>query len=260
MRESTGGGNKLPHFRRQQFIKPQESKQDSFKHIEQALSTADLREKYDWSDILQICQRGLDHRVIEQVLLKLLIQHYIEPVYITERQTSYCYKEAPDSTGIYIGTFSSTRNPIAMGRYPAIIIQRGDQEYQRLMMNDQTEYKYFTDQMTPEIELQFGHIHPQYLKAVRGAHVLLCVSQAAGEADALAVELADYLISITPIIIEKLPFIEFSLQKISAVAPLDPNGTLYSANLTCIYVYEHGWSIYYPSLSTPSMLIDSAHG
>ncbi len=188
--------------------------------------------QYDWTDIEGICEAGgLNTRSVNRIIMQILKLHFSDPAKITQQSLKqYVYTDNPVTSKIRI-VMNTTFNLAQNGLLPAIVVKRGQQREQRLVIGDVAN-------VDDRAQGRIG-----YVRAWQGAHRLMLLGNADAQIEDLALEVAQLFTCLSPVLRYKVPFSDFQVTDISEVGIVEDLGQTLGVAIELIYSYEYGWTV-----------------
>lgn len=208
-------------------------------------------EKYNWRDVSRVCPRGFDNLSLDWFMMSVLKNHFSNPDCIQQvGLRSYIYDDHPELTKIAINMWSDI-NTLTADFAPAIIVRRGQQRPQRVVMGDNAQVM---DRAAGE---------RRFSKLVQGTHKIVVMDNADGLTEQLAIEVWDLFSSVGAVAYtDDIPFHDFQVGQIGELTNLEGVGQLYGVAIDLVYVYVYSWTIEYraPTLArgrtAPTVTLD----
>ncbi len=208
-------------------------------------------EKYDWRDLSRVCPRGFDNLSLDWFMLAVLKNHFSNPDCIQQPGLqTYIYDEDPTKTQIGINMWSDI-NTLTADFAPSIIVRRGQQQPQRVVMGDQGQY----------MDREAGE--RRFSKLVQGTHKIIVADNADGLTEQLAIEVWDLFSRVGAVAYtDDIPFHDFVVGQIGELKNLEGVGQLFGIAIDLVYVYVYSWTIEYraPTLArgrtAPTVTLD----
>ena len=187
--------------------------------------------QHQLSQAANICQLGMSNAVVQSLLMQLLRSHFgsadliMQPSLKTRIWTS-------DVTTSGIRLATATQFDPAAGQLPAVVIKRGDQTTQRMVVND----------LNDGDPGWAGTGEAQYVRMQQGQHKLYCVGETDGEAEDLGTEVFEFLSYLSPVM-RQLPFQDFQVTAIGELGVIDGLGNRIGVPVTISYMYPLSWTV-----------------
>jgi hypothetical protein len=176
------------------------------------------------------CPTGLDIRNIDQIIIKILKNYFTYAGKLTnERLRKFVYTDRQD-TGIRI-VMNSLWDPQKAGMTPAIIVKRGPQKADRIVINDRGE-AYTGRQAIYD-----------FARMITGEHKIIVTGAVDGETEELAQEVFLILTCLTPSLRGSIPFHDFQVAGISELVVGDATGHKFKVEIQIQYAYEYSWTV-----------------
>jgi len=186
--------------------------------------------KFDWQDISDICPQGLSPLNVDRVFIRILKNHFSDPDKIIDPNLKdFVYNDNPDETNIRI--VMDTTFDRASVQTPALVVKRGRQKMQRVVIDDLGE--------TGDVLVGLPH----YLRFIPGSHRVLCIGSTDGSTEALAFEVFTILNCLSPNVRRALPFHDFQVSGMSELGLLDDLANNLAVAIESVYSYEYGWTL-----------------
>ncbi len=166
----------------------------------------------DLANLTNLCRAGMSPAVASSVLQAYLTDHFAN------------HPMSPVNSPVRIAT--NTRFDPKQAGFPAVIISRGEQASQRVVIGDRSVDR---------------DGQPIYTRVERMSHRIFCIAEADGQAEDLALEVFDALTFASPVFRGQLPFLDFEVVKIGQLAALEGMGNRLGVTIEVSYVYETGW-------------------
>lgn len=187
--------------------------------------------RYDWTDVSHICPRGFDNNILNILFMRLLKNHFSKPDCIFyEAVKQFVYDEDPQKSGIRI-VMNTTFDPAQEEQMPSIIVKRGNQKPQRVVMGDRGERAEWLDG------------EERYTRFITGNHRLLIAGYGDGFVEDLAQEVFDFLNAVSPVMRTDLPFHDFQIGPMTELGVMAELGNRFAVAIDVIYTYEYSWTI-----------------
>jgi hypothetical protein len=176
------------------------------------------------------CRLRFSPTLATGVILSLLQDHFGNPKSIEDPMLQRCVWRNDDDTAIMIEP-STTEKITNIGQSPAILVRRNAVRTQRISIGD----KVFP--LSP----QMGQ---SYVTGLTGSHTVFNIAARAGQAEALANEVARFLLQFSPAIRGSLCFTsDFRLEEIGQIGYLEGSGGKYAVPVTFSYSTEIPWTL-----------------
>jgi hypothetical protein len=202
--------------------------------IQVEVPSGTVRLQYNWADVSEICPKGFDLLSVTKVILQILKLHFTDPnQYFDSRLANFFYNPDPTKTTLRIGT-NTQFAPSETSRKPAIIVKRGEQASERVVIGDLSQQSGEDDELNGI---------SRYVRFIRGVHKILVVSTADGEVDMLAQEIWMLFHCLIPKLRTLLPFHDLQTAQLGEVGVLDELGGQFGVPVVIQYAYEMGWAI-----------------
>jgi len=186
--------------------------------------------KFDWQDISDICPQGLSPLNVDRVFIRILKNHFSDPDKIIDPNLKdFVYNDNPDETNIRI--VMNTTFDRASVQTPALVVKRGRQKMQRVVIDDLGE--------TGDVLVGLPH----YIRFIQGSHRVLCIGSTDGSTEALAFEVFTILNCLSPNVRRALPFHDFQVSGMSELGLLDDLANNLAVAIESVYSYEYGWTL-----------------
>jgi hypothetical protein len=193
--------------------------------------SATFEQQYDWSALADVCPRGFDMRTVETVLFKIVVSHFSNPDRIINPDLkSLIYTPNPTTTKLRVALNTAFDLPTST-KLPAVILKRGQQEFERIGINDSSEQRVLEPEIIP------------FVRRVKGTHLLMSVSSVPGETENLANELVDAFTCLSPVLRSELPFADFEVAGVTELQISDELGNRSVVAVQLVYKYELGWTL-----------------
>lgn len=187
---------------------------------------------YDWTDLSGICPYGLDIRSTNRIILQILKGHFSDPNKIViPSLKQYVYTTDPVTSKIRI-VLNTAFNLAQNGLLPAIVVKRGLQKQQRLVIGDLSDK-----------DLAMTEGITGYSRAWQGAHRIMVLGTADGQVEDLALEVNQLFTCLSPILRSDVPFLDFQVTDMSELGIIEDLGQTLGVAIEVIYTYEYGWRV-----------------
>ncbi len=185
------------------------------------------------NELQPLCCHGLDQPLVTAVILRLLEVHFAQPGTIMDPLLKGVLW-TPDVTTSKIRIATNLQvSQVQAGMLPALIVRRGAFTSERKVTNDLNE--------ATAAEQHAGE--EQFVRWVKGTHMIYCVANTDGISDAYATEVFDFLTYLTPAIRSYLPFDDFEINGADEPTPLEELGNIVGVGVRINYIYQYGWSL-----------------
>jgi hypothetical protein len=193
-----------------------------------------LAQTHGMVDLWSLCTSGLSPRLTTGVLMKLVANHFSNPNLIfTPNLKRYTWSPDPAATTIRL-VQNTNFDPVTAGMYPAVVFTRTGVQSMGRAINDQLDQ---VDQRS--VDLGIG----SYVRFMQGGHRITCLSNAAGEAEDLALEIFDILTWLSPALRSQGMFHHFQVMSLGELGTLEDQGNLFGVPIEVQYAYEYAWEL-----------------
>lgn len=188
---------------------------------------------YDWSDSSLYCPQGFSKATLNKFFMRVLKNHFSNADNIfNEELKSFVYSPNPQESKIRI-VMNTDFNTFDGARLPAIVVKRGRQRYQRIVMGDRGSGG------EPITE---GTQH--YARAAQGTHRILTMAVQDGVTELLGDEVDFLFQCLSPVFRSSaIPFHDFQVTDCSELGFVEDLGNQLAVAIECVYVYEYGWTL-----------------
>lgn len=186
----------------------------------------------DFSAFVDICRYGIRPSLLNSILCRILQGHFARPENIWDpdvRPYQWCPSD-PD-TRIWI-TPNTGLNPVQSGKNPRLIVSRGPQQFDRIVLGDLSG--------TDPQGLREGRIG--YVQMARGTSTIQVMGETDLQVERLANEVFQTFAWMGPEIIKRIPFHDFRAISLGENQILSGEGDKYAVLVGVSYVYEYAWS------------------
>jgi hypothetical protein len=195
------------------------------------IDTPDGTLEFDWQDTAAVCPSGYSPLEVDKLYMNILKNHFSDPDKIMDpylKDYTYSTISRDNNIRIVMNTDFDSTQP---DTFPALVIKRGRQRMQRVVMGDRGEAG------TPLQGM------PHYVRFMQGSHRVLCLGQTDGHTERLAFEVFTLLNCLSPNIRSDLPMHDFQVSDLSEIGLIDDLGNTLGVAVESIYTYEYGWTL-----------------
>lgn len=181
------------------------------------------------------CNKGLGPVAVSGLLISILEDFFYYDENIQEPNLKDRTWTSSLNTEILITSVGNWKPELA-GKRPAILVKRGAWR---------TEFPGLHQGLIQ------GSYPDSHTYLVLGTHYIIIIGKTYAETETLAEEVYRFLLNVSPIILEELPFHLFRVREIGEVRPLKEDRTHFMTIVSVDYAFIENWNIYRETTTIP---------